>query len=356
MPENENTAVATRETDAPPRELVVGPMPTAVLPDRETLSLIDYISGTVMRAGGGMVPSSVKTKEQAAAIMLAGWEMGLRPMTALRHVYLVNGKTQLEARAMMGVVRAQDPRIIFKVTEYTQQAVTIQMHRPGQPKATEVRYTVEDAKKSGQMSRGGPWQTYTRDMLYAAASARVCRIGAPDLINAIDARMPTVESTKAAMIDEGIIEGEVVVRSPDQQIIDAIPAEAYNDGDDGSIPVEVQAAEPEPDNVRQSDGPGADARREAQHSTTEGAGEPRAVKPQDEARALLKEIVGQYAPAFAKRVAASFGVEGKTSPSGAPAFAQYTEAEIEAAVATMRHVLQHGDLPGVEGTQVALDG
>lgn len=106
---------------------------------------------------------------------------------------------------------------------------------------------------------------------------------------------------------------------------------------------------------RRSDDAGSDARKAAQHSVTEGAGEPRAVKPQDEARALLKEIVSQYAGPFAKRVVATFAVEGKTSPSGAPAFAQYTPEEVEAAVATMRHVLQHGDLPGVEGTQVALD-
>ncbi len=237
---NGTTALAQR-SDAPPIDLVVGPAPTAVLPDRETLALIDYISGTVMRAGGGMVPESIKTKEQAAAIMLAGWEMGLRPMTSLRHVYLVRGKTQLEARAMMGVVRAADPRIRFQVTEYTQQAVTIQMHRPGQPQATEVRYTVDDAKKSGQYAKGGPWASYTRDMLYAAAAARVCRIGAPDLINAIDSRMPTVEETGEAMRVHNIVDGEVVQLAAHPATAPAgIPADAYNEGDDGAMPVEVQ--------------------------------------------------------------------------------------------------------------------
>lgn len=244
--DTETREIVTRDNDMPPAPLVVSRPPTAILPDRETLELIQFISGTVVNGngGGGMVPDSIKTQAQAAAVMLAGWEVGIRPMTALRHVYLVNGKTNLEARAMMGVVRAADPAITFDVPEYTHEAVTIRMHRPGQPNAVEVRYTLADAKASGQYERNPTWKKYTRDMLYAAAAARVCRIGAPDLINAIDSRLPTVNGTEAMMVESGAKDAHII-----EATVTEIPRAAYNDGDSGAIPAEV-AAHDTPTNFR----------------------------------------------------------------------------------------------------------
>ena len=209
--------------------LVVQPPPTALLPSRDDISLMLAIAETAVKAQG-MVPQNIKTKEQAVAIMMAGWELGLRPMTALRHVYVVNGRTELETRAMMGVIRAKEPAIQFAVPEYTNDAVTVVMTRPGQ-EPTAVRYTAEDAKRSGQLSKGGPWQSYTRDMLFAAAGKRACRIGAPDLINAIDTAMVAV-----AAVPADIAPAPISVRVVDD------PAEAVNSGDDGALPPEVAAA------------------------------------------------------------------------------------------------------------------
>jgi len=226
------------KADAPPQSLTVGPPPTALLATNPELQAMWAIAKTVIQAEG-MVPAAIKTAPQAMAVMLAGWELGLRPMTALRHVYIVNGKTDIETRAMVGIIRQRDPRIQFEWPQYTREAVTCILRRPGQPE-TMVTYTVADAKASGQYEgKMGIWKAYTRDMLYAAATKRACRLGAPDLINAIEGSMTTVS------------DAEMAVAPVQARVLDAPPAEniapeMYDEGDDPAAPLGVEVEAPDP--------------------------------------------------------------------------------------------------------------
>lgn len=237
MSEN-NTALAKR--DAPPEALVVQQPPTALLPSRDELTLMTAIAEQAVRAVG-VVPTSIKTKEQAVAIMMAGWELGLRPMTALRHVYVVNGKTEVETRAMVGIIKSRRPDITFAWPEYTAEAVTCVVRRPGQPE-TRVRYTKADATASGQLAKGGPWKSYTRDMLYAAATKRACRLACPDIINGIETSMHTVSEAESLVMPDA----EVRVLD-DAPALDGIPADAYNPGDDPAEEADVIDAAPDDD-------------------------------------------------------------------------------------------------------------
>lgn len=228
------TELAT--TERAPAPLTVGPPPTALMTTKDELAQMWAVAQTVSKAVG-MVPANIKTPEQAMAVMLAGWELGMRPMTSLRHVYIVNGKTDIETRAMVGIIRSRDPRIQFEWPEYTREAVTCILRRPGQPE-THVRYTAADAKASGQM-KPGPWMSYTRDMLYAAATKRACRLGAPDLINAIEGSMTTVSDAEMA-----IMPVQARVLEPDPAPATHIAAEMYDEGDDGPLSVEVEVPDP----------------------------------------------------------------------------------------------------------------
>lgn len=220
--------------DAPPLPIVAERPPTALLPTSGDLNAMTLIATKAIGAKG-MIPKNIETPEQALAVMLAGWELGLRPMTALRHVYVVNGKTELETRAMVGIIRARDPQIKFSWPVYTREKVTCIIARPGNP-LTEVTYTVEDAKASGQY-KPGVWTQYTRDMLYAAATKRACRLACPDLINAIESGLQhTVSEAESYMAPPAEVR---VVDALDVQTSD-IPQDAYNDGDD-AISAEVEA-------------------------------------------------------------------------------------------------------------------
>lgn len=179
--EGKETALIVQE-DGPPMPLAVH-LEERTLPTRGELEIISSIARTVIGAKGHAVPASIDTPAKAAAVMLAGWELGLKPMTALRHVFVVNGRTEPDGSAMMGLVRAGDPTAAFTFHTYTHEACDVSLHRGGHLVAR-CEYTIEDAKKSGQAGKGA-WKDYTRDMLAWSAVKRVCRLGAADLINAI---------------------------------------------------------------------------------------------------------------------------------------------------------------------------
>lgn len=214
------TDLATR-TNAPPQALTVLRPAASLLPSMDDITIIKTLSNMAARARGHAIPAHIDTPEKAAAIMIAGLELGLRPMTSLRHMYVINGRTEPDAQAMMGIVRANDPTADFQFPEYTQEAVTCVLRRSCLAAPVTVRYSVDDAKKSGQIGKQGPWQSFTRDMLGWNSVRRCCKLGAAELINAIHVRVDDVET----MIAMPQLEDE----DPVEQA--AIPASAYNPGD-----------------------------------------------------------------------------------------------------------------------------
>lgn len=159
------------------------------------------LAKSVVYARGQALPAAIDTPEKAFAVALAGWELGVKPMTAFRHVFTVNGRTEPDAQLMMGMVRAKDPRARFTFKQADATACTVTLERPGQEAIT-VTYTLADAQASGQAAKGGPWKSYTRDMLAWAAVKRVCRLGAPDVINNI-AGVPVSEAATMMALAPG---------------------------------------------------------------------------------------------------------------------------------------------------------
>jgi hypothetical protein len=188
MTTQENARVADDQALAehdgrPPDAVAVNP-PARVLPTMEELGIMGKIANSLVNARGHAIPTAIDSPSKAAAVMLAGWELGLRPMTAFRHIFVVNGRTEPDAQVMMGLVQAKDPGAQFIFHTYTHDACKVELRRPGRAPVV-VEYTKADATQSGQMAKPGPWKQYTRDMLAWSAVKRACRLGAADLINAI---------------------------------------------------------------------------------------------------------------------------------------------------------------------------
>ena len=184
----------TQDTDE--RALVAheGPAPLEVsipprsLPTQAELSVMGKIAQTLVQARGHSVPKEIDSAAKAAAVLLAGWELGVKPMTAFRHIFVVNGRTEPDAQVMMGLVRAKDSSAQFIFHDYTADRCKVEVRR-GDKHIVTVEYTLRDATASGQMAKGGPWKQYPRDMCAWAAVKRACRLGAPDLVNAIPSVM-----------------------------------------------------------------------------------------------------------------------------------------------------------------------
>jgi len=212
--------------------------PVAVLPTQPEISIMGTLAKSVVLARGHAVPATVDSPAKAFAIMLAGWEVGAKPMTALRHMFVVNGRTEPDAQLMMGIVKARDPSARFVFHARTDDLCDMELFRGGRP-VVRLAYTAADAERAGLLKKGGPWAQYRKDMMAWAAIKRVCRLGAPDLINAISG----VDVGEASeMMDDLPDEGGPVID------VEAVPAaELVNEGDEAEAEGEPEAdAEPEP--------------------------------------------------------------------------------------------------------------
>jgi hypothetical protein len=231
------------EREDPPETMALVPIqvnpPEAALPSVQEINIMALIAGRAAKAEG-LVPKAIQTEDQAFAVMLAGWEVGAKPMTALRHIFVVNGRTEPDAQLMMGIVRAKDSSARFVFHTRTTQVCDVELWRRGRS-IVRIQYSLQDAKTSGQLAKGGPWHLYPADMLSWAAVKRACRLGAPDLINAISGvDVGEAEDMMAGLAEE--VTGVEVNVLP--------PAALVNEGDEGAGEPQVEPApveeEPEP--------------------------------------------------------------------------------------------------------------
>lgn len=197
--------------------------PASILPSRDELSVIADIARSVIGARGQAVPASVDTPAKALAIMLAGHELGVRPMSALRHITVIGGRTEPDAQLSAGIVVAREPDASFEIIELTETKCTMRLSRPSRRIRVEYTYELKDAERAGLVKPGSNWQKFPKDMLRAACTKRLCRLAAPDLINAIG----SVELTPMAGL---LAEADPV---PANLVdISTLPADQlYNDGD-----------------------------------------------------------------------------------------------------------------------------
>lgn len=132
-------------------------------------------------AKSSLIPSDLKGKASDVFVtLLAGQELGLSPMAALRSIHVVKGKPILAADAMVALVLASGLCDYFKPKGKTATSVTYVTKRKGDTE-TELTYTIEDAKQAG-ITGGDNWRKYTRAMLSARCKAELARDVYPDVL------------------------------------------------------------------------------------------------------------------------------------------------------------------------------
>lgn len=127
----------------------------------------------------GMVPQHFRGKpDDGAAAILYGTELGLNPMQSLQNVFVVHGTPAVYARTMAALLTSRGYRI--STIESTDEAVTVTANAPDGATETST-WTIDRAKKAGYTTN----KKYTTDpqaMLFAKATAEVCRKIAPHIL------------------------------------------------------------------------------------------------------------------------------------------------------------------------------
>lgn len=109
----------------------------------------------------GFLPKHVTTPGQAAAIILAGRELGMEPMLALRSITMVQGKIVVAADAQLALFKARGGRATF--TTLDDAAAVLVLTHPNGDKHTES-FSMKDANTAG-LTGNPTWKKFPKAML-----------------------------------------------------------------------------------------------------------------------------------------------------------------------------------------------
>ncbi len=131
-------------------------------------------------ARSALLPADLKGREaDVFVVVMAGLELGMAPMAALRNMHVVKGRPILSADCMVGLVKSSGLCESFACTAESDTSVTYTCKRKGE-KAQEYTFTMADAQRAGLNGEG--WKKYPRAMLKARAKAALARDVFPDVL------------------------------------------------------------------------------------------------------------------------------------------------------------------------------
>lgn len=135
---------------------------------------------STLLAASNLMPQALKKKpEDVLAIVLAGAELKLAPMQAIRGMNIINGRVSLSADLMGALVKNSPICEYLQLKESTGSVATYATKRKGEPGETVLSFTIEQAKAAGL--NGDNWRKYPEAMLRARALSAICRAVYPDL-------------------------------------------------------------------------------------------------------------------------------------------------------------------------------
>lgn len=126
------------------------------------------------------VPEGFRGKpDEATAAILAGVEVGLQPMAALRSFDVIQGTAAPRANTLRAIVQSQGHDVW--VVESTDTRAIVAGRRRGSSQEQKSTWTIDRAKRLGLTGKKN-WQSQPQAMLVARATSEVCRLIASDAI------------------------------------------------------------------------------------------------------------------------------------------------------------------------------
>lgn len=166
----------------------------------------------------------VRDIAQAAVKIMAGQELGITPIAAMRGIDIVEGQVSIRSHLMGGMIK-RSGRYHYVVTKHTVQECSIEFFDRGESCGTSV-FTMQDADAAG-LSKRQQWQKYPKAMLYNRAMSQGARMFCPDIF-------------LGAVYDEG----EIEVQEEKPRRKPGLVAAAVVDTDTNTFTGEVEVYQP----------------------------------------------------------------------------------------------------------------
>ncbi len=234
-------------------------METKALALREVNLTTWQTISTVAPAMYGARFFGVSNPEQAMAIMLKGYELGLSLAASFEFIQVVMGKPALSPRGALALIHSRGDLVDVKIKESTAETCTVWMRRKDTGFEFTRTWTMEDAQKAGVVKPDSGWEHYPANMLLWRCVGFVADVVCPDLLGGlkradeygavIDGQGNVIESSVFEAVPTELptsAEMEPAANVPTlQELVDRYGPESVMQVCDGRIPgtvEEVQAA------------------------------------------------------------------------------------------------------------------
>ncbi len=172
----------------------------------------------------------VSSEEQAAAIMLKGYELGLSITASFELIHVVQGKPGLSPRGALALLHNSPEIEAIKITRLAPGGTFLgyecTMKRRNGFEYT-ARWTMDDAKRAGLIKPDSGWTTYPENMCMWRAVGFCSDMVAPDITAGMTGMMKAPEMYGVAIDDQGeVIEATA---QPDPIPTQAAPAITLDD-------------------------------------------------------------------------------------------------------------------------------
>jgi hypothetical protein len=189
-------------------------MTAIVLRQQEQAELLTFAKAVV--GSQLFTQQGITSVERAAVAMVAGREIGLGPIEAIRSFHFANGGVQPSADLLARLIR-RHPRYDYRVLELTDEVCALHFFDREQGELREgvvdveafvSRFTIEDAQRAGLGKRGpsgapSSWERYPRNMLFSRAMTNGVAWFAPDVIDALRAD-PSPQGVDGPLLEEAL--------------------------------------------------------------------------------------------------------------------------------------------------------
>lgn len=131
------------------------------------------------------VPQSLRGKPyDITAAILAGNELGIPPMAALRSIDIIQGTPGMRAHAMRALVQSKGHQVQMLESTETKCVVRGRRKGEGDDDWQTVTWPIERAQRLGLTGKG-EWKKQPQTMLVARATGEICRLIASDVLHAM---------------------------------------------------------------------------------------------------------------------------------------------------------------------------
>ena len=203
---------------------------TAIIPTAATRELTPGIWAMIERMAPVMYKAhlfGVTTPEQAAAIMLKGYELGLSITASFELIHVIDGKPGLSPRGAMALLHSNSLVKEIKITRLEDKGKFIGyecfMSRSDNGFSHTSRFTLEDANRAGLMKPNSGWMKYPENMCMYRAIGFAADVVAPDVTAGMTNIMKAPEMYGVTLTEGGdVIEATATSINVDplQELID----------------------------------------------------------------------------------------------------------------------------------------